>query len=120
MPYFRPVSPHLSVYKPQTSSLASIFNRITGSLLTLGLFLFLLFLSVFSLNWKICLYYLVNVFVLINFVSLTLLLFFSYHTVNSIRSLITWNLELKGIQCEKHSRIYLPYLSILTFLLFIL
>ncbi|XP_054821399.1 iron-sulfur cluster assembly protein 1-like [Prosopis cineraria] len=30
----RPISPHLSIYKPQSSSMSSIFNRISGASLT--------------------------------------------------------------------------------------
>ncbi|KAL8510134.1 hypothetical protein ACS0TY_017088 [Phlomoides rotata] len=33
-PTFRPLSPHLPVYKPQLSSTVSIFNRMTGVILT--------------------------------------------------------------------------------------
>ena len=32
----RPLSPHLEVYKPQLTSLMSIFNRLTGIALSLG------------------------------------------------------------------------------------
>lgn len=32
----RPLSPHLSVYRPQMTSMLSILNRITGVALTLG------------------------------------------------------------------------------------
>jgi succinate dehydrogenase / fumarate reductase cytochrome b subunit len=32
----RPLSPHLEVYKPQLTSLMSIFNRLTGLALTIG------------------------------------------------------------------------------------
>ena len=32
----RPLSPHLDVYKPQLTSLMSIFNRLTGIALSLG------------------------------------------------------------------------------------
>lgn len=32
----RPLSPHLQVYRPQISSVMSIFHRITGFLLTIG------------------------------------------------------------------------------------
>jgi succinate dehydrogenase / fumarate reductase cytochrome b subunit len=35
----RPLSPHLSIYRPQINSAMSIFNRITGVGLTLGFFL---------------------------------------------------------------------------------
>ncbi|KAK9672059.1 hypothetical protein RND81_12G073400 [Saponaria officinalis] len=32
----RPLSPHLPIYKPQTNSIASIFNRISGVYLTVA------------------------------------------------------------------------------------
>lgn len=32
----RPISPHLTIYRPQMSSITSILNRITGVSLTLG------------------------------------------------------------------------------------
>jgi len=32
----RPLSPHLTIYRPQMSSISSIINRITGVALTLG------------------------------------------------------------------------------------
>ena len=35
----RPISPHLQVYKPQITSVLSIFHRITGVALTFGLIL---------------------------------------------------------------------------------
>jgi len=35
----RPLSPHLSIYKPQITSVMSIMHRITGIFLLLGLFL---------------------------------------------------------------------------------
>lgn len=37
-PHERPLSPHLTVYRPQLTSGLSIFHRITGVLLTLGVF----------------------------------------------------------------------------------
>lgn len=71
----RSLSPHLYVYKPQITSVVSIFHRITGSLLAiiflcisivvnlLGSFLsFNLFYSLFGiicLFWKIILYLLI-------------------------------------------------------------
>nr|BBH42920.1 succinate:cytochrome c oxidoreductase subunit 3 [Marophrys sp. SRT127] len=39
---YRPLSPHISIYKPQISSTFSVFHRATGIILTLGL-LFLIF-----------------------------------------------------------------------------
>ncbi len=40
----RPISPHLQVYKPQMSSVSSIFHRITGVALGLGTLLLTLWL----------------------------------------------------------------------------
>jgi succinate dehydrogenase / fumarate reductase cytochrome b subunit len=40
----RPLSPHLQVYKPQMSSMSSIFHRITGCALGLGTLLLTLWL----------------------------------------------------------------------------
>lgn len=34
----RPLSPHLQIYRPQLTSVLSIFHRITGAALTVGLF----------------------------------------------------------------------------------
>lgn len=36
----RPLSPHLQIYKPQITSMSSIFHRMSGIALMLGLFLF--------------------------------------------------------------------------------
>ena len=36
----RPLSPHLEVYKPQLTSLMSIFNRLTGLALSVGTIFF--------------------------------------------------------------------------------
>ncbi len=40
----RPISPHLQIYKPQITSALSIFHRITGFVLSLGLVLFAIWL----------------------------------------------------------------------------
>jgi succinate dehydrogenase / fumarate reductase cytochrome b subunit len=41
----RPMSPHLQIYKPQITSVMSILHRITGVILSVGLLMFLWFLS---------------------------------------------------------------------------
>jgi hypothetical protein len=40
---YRPLSPHILIYKPQLSSIFSVFHRATGVVLSLGVF-FLIFL----------------------------------------------------------------------------
>lgn len=44
-PSFRPLSPHLQIYKPQITSILSITHRITGMGLTGGIFFFLYWLG---------------------------------------------------------------------------
>ena len=39
----RPLSPHLSVYKPQITAMLSIYHRITGAVLSLAIVLLLFF-----------------------------------------------------------------------------
>ena len=41
----RPLSPHLHIYKPQLTSAMSIFHRITGVGLSVGLILFVVWLA---------------------------------------------------------------------------
>ncbi len=40
----RPLSPHLSVYKPQITSMMSIMHRMTGMFILAGAFVFVIFL----------------------------------------------------------------------------
>ncbi len=44
----RPLSPHLTVYRPQLTSVLSILHRITGILLSLGVLLLVLWLAALS------------------------------------------------------------------------
>jgi succinate dehydrogenase / fumarate reductase cytochrome b subunit len=84
----RPMSPHLQVYKPQISSMSSIFHRITGAALGLGTLLLTLWLvcaasgdnafsiiQAFLASW-------IGLLILIGF---TIALF--YHFCNGIRHL---------------------------------
>jgi succinate dehydrogenase (ubiquinone) cytochrome b560 subunit len=50
----RPVSPHLSIYRPQITWYASSFHRITGVLLSGGLYIFgFAYLAAPSLGWHL-------------------------------------------------------------------
>ena len=90
----RPLSPHLSVYKPQITSSLSILHRITG---------FVLYLGLLYLSWVIIFSTFSDVVLAQTFLNLTvtvvssffgkLLLFawifcLNYHAVNGIRHLI--------------------------------
>lgn len=48
----RPLSPHLQVYKPQLTSVMSIFHRLTGAANTVGLLLFSAWLVSMAVNEK--------------------------------------------------------------------
>jgi succinate dehydrogenase / fumarate reductase cytochrome b subunit len=92
----RPLSPHLSIYKPQMSSSLSIFHRATGA----GLFLALSFLS-----W----YFIITVFYGVNcecwnklaqLVGFCASFAFFYHICTGVRHLIWdngWLLDKKNI-----------------------
>jgi len=50
----RPVSPHLSIYRPQITWYASSFNRITGITVSAGLYLFgFAYLAAPTLGWHL-------------------------------------------------------------------
>ncbi|MAJ13575.1 MAG: succinate dehydrogenase, cytochrome b556 subunit [SAR116 cluster bacterium] len=53
----RPLSPHLQVYKPQVTSVLSIFHRITGVALSFGLVLLVGWIFSLSLGESIFNYY---------------------------------------------------------------
>jgi succinate dehydrogenase / fumarate reductase, cytochrome b subunit len=90
----KPVSPHLTIYKPQITTLLSILHRISGFLLYLGLLL---------LGWVIIFSAFDDVILASSFLDLSVLVFSSiigkfllfiwvfslnFHTVNGIRHLI--------------------------------
>jgi len=91
---YRPLSPHLLIYKPQFCSVLSVFQRITGGILSLGL-LFVLF-SLKFITYHITFYpiYLIscyfNTYLAWVIVSIFVILLFSffYHLFNGIRHLI--------------------------------
>nr|WCH57904.1 succinate dehydrogenase subunit 3 [Hypnea nidulans] len=86
----RPISPHLSVYDSQFTSLSSIWHRISG------IFLLLIIVS-FSIILKygtLIIFYIPTIclrFKSILFIYLLCLFFFSYHSFSGIRY-IGWSL----------------------------
>jgi succinate dehydrogenase cytochrome b556 subunit len=112
----RPLSPHLNIYKPQLTSILSIFHRISGSLLTLTLVLFLccfyidMLYNNFFVSYAIF-FDLTNTFALIvNF----FLLFFSIigflpyfkWTTSSIMGFLYWIRNKKSIHDRNDSYLY--------------
>tara|TARA_B110000027_G_C15994885_1_gene244797 strand:- start:13 stop:399 length:387 start_codon:yes stop_codon:yes gene_type:complete len=95
----RPLSPHLTIYKPQLTSVLSIFHRITGSLLGLlivvsfALFYYSLFYVGSSFQYSVCfdLFSMLSTFVLA--IGYFIVFVVSYHMLNGIRHL-SWDLAL--------------------------
>ena len=84
----RPLSPHLQVYKPQVTSVLSIFHRITGVALSIGLILLVSWLLSLSIGENIFNYY---SYFLGSWLGLFILFCFTfalnYHFCNGIRHL---------------------------------
>nr|YP_010395109.1 succinate dehydrogenase subunit 3 [Grateloupia elliptica]UQJ72550.1 succinate dehydrogenase subunit 3 [Grateloupia elliptica]UYI31684.1 succinate dehydrogenase subunit 3 [Grateloupia elliptica] len=90
----RPISPHLSVYLPQISSMFSIWHRLSGVLLITGFSTFLLILNLtIQLDSKIFLFFISLPAWFLNFFYLTYSFIFTYHALNGLRH-ITWDLFL--------------------------
>nr|BEI32505.1 succinate dehydrogenase subunit 3 [Weissia exserta] len=93
----RPLSPHLTIYKPQLTSTLSIFHRISGAFLAIMIFFSILFLKIGDLNLtSYCLYRYAFSFTfyfhwLISSVVNFSLLALCYHMSNGIRHLL-WDL----------------------------
>jgi succinate dehydrogenase cytochrome b556 subunit len=95
----RPLSPHLTIYKPQLTSVLSIFHRITGSLLSLSIISsFALFYSSlfytgsgFQYSVSFDFFYMLSTFVLT--IGYFIVFMMSYHLLNGIRHL-SWDLAL--------------------------
>ena len=84
----RPISPHLQVYKPQITSVLSIFHRITGVALTFGLILLVAWIFTLSLGEEYFEYF--SLFIKSWFGLLILFGFtfaLNYHLCNGIRHL---------------------------------
>lgn len=93
----KPLSPHLTIYAPQLTSIFSIWHRITGILLvlTLNYILFLLKLIIyfpFSIEFNLFLDQQLNIPIwIINSLFINLSFFFFYHFLNGIRHIV-WDL----------------------------
>ena len=92
----RPISPHLSIYKPQISSVLSIMHRITGIILFVGIF-GLAWFVILLLNENIGFYLIdLDLIAIVNSwwfkgVLLGILFCLYYHLLNGVRHLI-WDI----------------------------
>lgn len=86
----RPLSPHLSIYKPQITSVFSIFHRISGSLLALIIIfmpMFNIFFNSFLSLAVFCYVYLLF-YSFIQFLCYFLSITFFFHCLNGFRHLL--------------------------------
>ncbi|EMC94264.1 hypothetical protein BAUCODRAFT_36733 [Baudoinia panamericana UAMH 10762] len=93
----RPVSPHLSIYRPQITWYGSILNRITGSILSGGFYMFgALYLVAPYLGWHLETAVLAAAFakwpLVVKFpLKAIVAWFFTYHSFNGVRHLM-WDM----------------------------
>nr|YP_010963510.1 succinate dehydrogenase subunit 3 [Rhodobryum laxelimbatum]UXX50354.1 succinate dehydrogenase subunit 3 [Rhodobryum laxelimbatum] len=93
----RPLSPHLTIYKPQLTSTLSIFHRISGAFLAIMVFSSILFLKIGDLNLtSYYFHWYAFFFTSYSYWSISSLVNFSllalcYHMSNGIRHLL-WDL----------------------------
>ena len=118
----RALAPHLKIYKPQISSVISIFHRISGSILAFSCicFLFLLCLNLsfseFSLYYNEILIIQVYFYWLFSSLSRFLFIFICFHFCNGIRHLI-WDLTI-GLNSKNVSTTGLLVLTITAIIFF--
>nr|YP_009441353.1 succinate dehydrogenase subunit 3 [Lympha mucosa]ATN23362.1 succinate dehydrogenase subunit 3 [Lympha mucosa] len=89
----RPISPHITIYLPQISSLFSIWHRISGILLTTFFFLnlYLLKFNVWWLSFKLQ-NFSINSFI-IYLILFIVIISFLYHWLNGLRHIL-WDFNL--------------------------
>lgn len=98
----RSLSPHLSVYKSQITSLVSIFHRISGSILGITLLLmpFFICVSYSFISYNIYFLFLELFYYILDFLYFALLLTLIFHFMNGIRHILwdfCFGLELNNL-----------------------
>lgn len=108
----RPLTPHLTIYSPQLSSLLSIWHRLAGVILVLILFMTFLFLELeFNLELNPFKIVLINSpYWVIAFFYLIFSITFVYHGLNGFRH-IFWDLLL----LLKHTSVLISSIAVLIF-----
>nr|UAD89628.1 succinate dehydrogenase subunit 3 [Gracilaria edulis] len=94
--YNRPLSPHITIYNLQISSLASIWHRISGILLAFSIvFFFIILQMVIHFYNNNFLLYLLNfcTYILYFYLTVCLLFLFSffYHAINGLKQIL-WDI----------------------------
>lgn len=109
------LSPHLTIYSPQFTSILSIFHRLTGALLSIVLLGLILVFSTSKYLLSSFLFY--NLLVLLDFLTplilFNLLFSFNFHLVNGLRHLIWDNVsffDIKSIYTTSFVVLFLSFL----------
>ena len=116
----RPMSPHLTIYKPQLTAVLSIFHRITGAFLSIVAYTVLFLNGFFDLhldNYSVyniaCFLNLSSHWILLGVLFLILLATY-YHLINGIRHLI-WDsgrsLEIANVYMSGYAMIALSFFA---------
>lgn len=89
----RPISPHLSIYKYQLTSMGSSFHRISGAFIAISIYLFVFLMKLVTFNTAMYSLYSLNEYmntlsnwIVISFL-FSVLLSLYYHLFNGIRHL---------------------------------
>ena len=106
----RPISPHLSIYKPQITSILSISHRISGVFQSIGLIIILLLLASLFLGEVFYNYFM---FFIESYIGKIFIFFYMlslcYHMLNGIRHIL-WDLgygfEIKSVYYSGYAVIF--------------
>jgi len=86
----RPIAPHLLIYKPQDSSLTSIWQRFSGLYILINLIIFLTFIKFNSLLIFNYFLFFINLNKITTFIYFTFLINFLFHFMKGSLYFLTW------------------------------
>jgi len=119
----RSLSPHLSAYKTQITSLISIFHRISGSVLGLALLLlpFFISLSYSFMCYSLFYYFMYLLYWIVDLFYFVFLITLVFHFMNGIRHILwdfCFGLELNNLFITGCFVLSFSFLSIVFFIIF--
>ena len=104
---YRPLSPHILIYKPQLNSMLSVIHRMTAIILSIALLVFYIlttcsgyYMNYYPIYKFICFLHVNAIWFFIGCLVIILLSFF-YHMSNGIRHLI-WDFSSKHYLEKSH------------------
>jgi succinate dehydrogenase / fumarate reductase cytochrome b subunit len=122
MKKIRPLSPHLVTYKPQTTSVFSIFHRVSGSSLSISFILLIIsiYLNFFFKNYFSFYAFMINyitfTYIAVSTLGFLIVFIFCFHITNGFRHML-WDLgiglELKNLTATSFFLFFLNALIII-------